>query len=414
MSAVSQAPAPQSGVRVYGNEGTLFALHVLISLVFWVALIVGTLGIALLYILFFFVAYLFAQSAVISWLRGNGVRITAQQFPDLHRRYLHCCQAVGLDKIPEAYVVNGSGVLNAFATRFLGRYFVVLYSNVVDAMMEKPEAINFYIGHELGHIRRKHLAWGPLIWPASILPIIGAAYSRAREYTCDQFGRACCADAQAAVHGLTALAAGEKRWAVMNVPAYLEQVKDTRGFWMSFHELVADYPWLVKRVGRIADGNYKAPSRNPLAWIPALFVPRLGIGGGGAASMLIVVAIIGILAAIAIPAYQDYIVRTQTAQAMGFGQVAAQQVASFYASNERLPRTLEEAGLEGALPPGVRQVAIDPGSGVVTLTMEKGPVAGKSLMMIPSVGADKRVQWRCASDDIPDKYLPVSCRQRSR
>jgi hypothetical protein len=46
--------------------------------------------------------------------------------------------------------------------------------------------------------------------------------------------------------------------------------------------------------------------------------------------------------------------------------------------------------------------------------MEKGPVAGKSLMMIPSVGSDKRVQWRCASDDIPDKYLPPSCRQRSR
>jgi hypothetical protein len=212
-----------------------------------------------------------------------------------------------------SYLINGGGILNAFATRFLGRHFVVLYSNVVDAMENSPEAINFYIGHELGHIQRKHLQWGPYIWPASILPLLGAAYSRAREYTCDQFGRACCNGSQSAVQGLVALAAGEKRWATLSVPAYLEQTKDSSGFWMSFHELVADYPWLVKRAARLDNPAYSSPMRNPLAWLLALFMPRFGFGGG-MGGMVAMVAIIGILSAIAVPAYHDYTKRIQQAQ----------------------------------------------------------------------------------------------------
>jgi Zn-dependent protease with chaperone function/Tfp pilus assembly major pilin PilA len=302
------------GVLVYKNEKTLFILHSVLATIFWLALIVGTMGIALLYMLALFIGYLFAQSALIAWIKGNGVKISAEQFSDLHERYTRCCQTLGVTPYPDAYLVNGGGVLNAFATRFLGRNFVVLYSNVVDAMADNPEAINFYIGHELGHIQRKHLQWGPFILPASILPLLGAAYSRACEYTCDQFGRACCDEPQPALQGLVALAVGEKRWAMLSVPAYLEQTKETSGFWMSFHELVADYPWLVKRAARLDNPTYSSPARNPFAWVFALFVPRFGLGGG-MAGLLMMVAVIGILAAISIPAYQDYVNRAKQAQA---------------------------------------------------------------------------------------------------
>lgn len=205
------------------------------------------------------------------------------------------------------YLLHAEGAFNAFATRFFGRNFIAVYSDVVDALEGHPEAINFYIGHELGHIARGHLVWGPLLWPAGILPLLGAAYSRAKEYTCDSYGRACCRDARDAELALAALAAGGRRWATLNVPVYAGQAAATGGFWMSFHELVGDYPWLVKRVARVTnDGKGAgAPRRNPLAWLLALFVPRLGTGGGVAA-MLVVVAIIGIMAAVALPAYKGY------------------------------------------------------------------------------------------------------------
>ncbi|HXF77326.1 MAG TPA: M48 family metallopeptidase [Usitatibacter sp.] len=393
---------------VYAHERSLFVIHVLLASLFWLLVVVGTLGIALVYVLFIFLGYLFAQSALIAWIRGNGVRITAQQFPDLHARYVHCCQALGMIDPPGAYLLNGQGVLNAFATKFLGRYFVVLNSNVVDALGDRPEAINFYMGHELAHVRRKHLLWHPYIWPATILPLIGAGYSRAREYTCDAFGRACCANPEPAVQGLVALAAGEKRWAQVSLPAYFEQMKDTSGFWMSFHELVADYPWIVKRVARIASPSEPAPSRNPFAWLFALFVPRLGVGGG-AGGMMIVVAIIGILAAIAIPAYQDYTVRARMTDVVNTGQRASDAVGSYYDERKTIPQTLEAAGF-ASTSPSVRQVEVNQRNGVVKVTVAFPPLDGKTLLFVPSLDENKHIKWRCTSQDILPKYLPLRCR----
>src|SRR5690606_41514513 len=113
-------------------------------------------------------------------------------------------------RLPSFTLFPCTTLFRSFATRFLGRDFVVLFSSVVDAMEDNPDAINFYMGHELCHIQRRHLTRGPFLWPASILPLLGAAYSRAREYTCDQYGRACCDDPQSALQGLTLLAAGER------------------------------------------------------------------------------------------------------------------------------------------------------------------------------------------------------------
>jgi len=291
---------------VYPNERSLFAIGLVVSLPVWLLLVVGTLGLAFVYALLFFVFYLFAQSGLIAHLKGTGVRISPQQFPDLHQRLTTCCAKLGIDPVPEAYLLHGDGAFNAFATRFLGRDFVVLLSDVVDALENRPGAIDFYLGHELGHVHRRHLLWSPVLLPANVLPLIGAAYHRAREATCDNYGAACCEDPEDAVVGLSALAAGGKRWKSLAVTEYAAQTAETGGFWMSFHELVSDYPWLVKRVERLAaraQGRPPSlPSRHPLAYLFALFVPRLGMGaGGGIGTMLLVVAVIGVVAAIAIP-----------------------------------------------------------------------------------------------------------------
>lgn len=298
---------------VYKNEDTLFGIHVGLSSIFWLALIIMSMGTVLFYILAFFIGYLFAHSALITHLKGNGVKLSNQQFPGLYKRYIHCCNKLGLTDYPDVYLINSNGLLNAFATRFLGRDFVVLYANIVQGMANKPEAIHFYIGHELGHIKRNHLRWGPFLWPTSFWPLLGAAYSRAREYTCDQFGRACCENTEAALKGMIALSAGEKLWTAVDIPEYLKQAEESSGFWMSFHELVSDYPWLVKRAARIHNPENDAPSRDVFAWILAIFIPRFGYGGS-VAGMMVVVAIIGILAAIAVPQFTHYKAQSLKAQ----------------------------------------------------------------------------------------------------
>jgi Zn-dependent protease with chaperone function len=299
--------------RIYPKEKTLFALSLAVSAVFWLIVLAATLGTALVYVALYFVAYLFAHSGLICYLRGNAVRISETQFPDLHARLEQCCERLGM-RLPEAYVLQAGGALNAFATRFLGRNFVVLYSDVLEALEERPDALNFYLGHELGHIHRNHLRWAPVLFPAGLLPLLGAAYSRAREYTCDRYGLDCCAALEDAEVAVGALAAG-KRWRLLSGQHFAEQSSNTEGFWMSFHELLSDYPWLTKRMAAIralAAGRVAAhPARHALAWALAAFCPRTGLpaGGGG----LVVIAVIGMLAAIAIPQYQRYVERAKQA-----------------------------------------------------------------------------------------------------
>jgi len=292
---------------VYKNEKPLFFIAAVISALFWLILIVGTFGIALLYLLFGYVFFLFAHSAFISHLKGSGVKISAEQYPDLYEKVVSGCEKVGLKEIPEAYLLR-TDFFNALATKFLGRHFIVLFTDVVDALEEHPHAINFYIGHELGHIHRKHMSWGTFIAPASILPVLGASLRRAQEYTCDRYGVMCCQSEEDIKFAISAMSAGDSRWKSINLESYLKQVESTNGFWMSFHELTSDYPWLTKRMATsIAQKNnetIKHPRRNVLAWLLSLFVPRLGTGGAG--SLLITIAIIGMLAAVALPAYKEY------------------------------------------------------------------------------------------------------------
>jgi Zn-dependent protease with chaperone function/type II secretory pathway pseudopilin PulG len=412
MSSIVAAPeAGQPHLLVYRHEAPLFAIALVISLLIWLALLVGTLGIALVWTGFAFLFYLFVQSAFISYLRGTATRVSAEQFPDLHQAIAECSAKLGVQPAPDAYLLHGNGVFNAFATRFLGRNFVVLLSDVVDALDTEPDAINFYIGHELGHIRRSHLLWGPLLFPASLLPLLGAAYSRAREYTCDRHGLACCATPAGAQRGIAALAAGGKRWRTLDLGSYAAQAQSSGGFWMSFHELISSYPWLVKRMARVMgrEQEEKIPGRNIFAWVLALFVPRLGYAGG-AASLMVTVAVIGILAAVAIPAYQDYTVRAKLMGALAEGNRASSAVGAYFGRAKLLPPNLETAGYVPAGAGGAT-VSFDPKKGIIRVQLGFSPLEGKAIVLLPSLDAKQQVVWRCTSSEVQQRYLPQACRE---
>ncbi len=306
---------------IYKHEKKLFYIILGFSILFWLLLVIGTAGMILIWLVIGFILYLFAQSTLISHIKGNGVRVNEQQMPVLYQQFNHCCDTLEIDKRPELFILNSDGFLNALATRFLKKHYVILYSGVVDALKKYPDGLNFYIGHELGHIKRGHLNLSTLLFPGSALPIIGSAYSRAQEYSSDLHGLKCCKQPKDAVFAMAVLAMGAEQWNKLNIRAYADQSDETGSFWMAFHELTADYPWLSKRMKHLLNNasNQEAdfPKRNIFAWILALFVPRVGVGSsvGGLVSVMIVVAIIGILAAIAVPQYQKYSKRAKIANA---------------------------------------------------------------------------------------------------
>jgi Zn-dependent protease with chaperone function/type II secretory pathway pseudopilin PulG len=399
---------------VYPHERTLGAITLIFGILVWLGLIVGTFGTALITLAVGFIFYLFIQSTLIAHIKGNGVELTEAQFPDLYAQFAACCERLQMKKRPRAFILNGNGGFNAFATRFLGVQYVVLLSDIVDAMSQHEDGVRFYIGHELGHLRMKHLSGNLLRLPVLWLPLLGAAYSRARESTCDRHGLACSGSPEGAARALSALAAGGKRWREINVEDYCRQAGQSSGFWMSFHELIAGYPWLTKRVARVMRAEGTMPRRNVFAWLLAVFVPYMGRLGGGF-GFLILVYIIGMFAAIAIPSHQKYAMkarefqesaaRTQLDIAVLETQNARDALSDYYRKNQRVPESLSELGISPQLLSG-NELSLDPDEMALTVTTPQG-----ELIFTPSIGIDGRVIWVCTNGDgLRPEQLPPSCR----
>lgn len=405
---------------IYKTERPLFVLSMVIGTIVWLALVVGTFGVVLVYVLLFLIVYLFAHSGFIAYLRGNTLELSESQFPDLYRQYLEACERLEIKEVPTAYLMMSDGVLNALATRFLRRHYVVLFSSVVEALRSRPDALRFYFGHELAHIKRGHLNLQWLKMPASILPLLGAAYRRAQEYTCDLHGLAASNSREDALAALAVLGTGGEKLSEVNVDRFIDQQRHTSGFWMSYHELTNDYPWLCKRLAHIAAvsgaGNgqtseYKAPKRSFFAGVFAAFTPRFGVGGG--ASVLVFVAVIGVLAAIAIPAYQDYTLRSQVAAAMPLVDQVEIAAAEYVNEHKAYPESPADVGLPEEMATGpVSHVAVIDEGFELTLRSNNARLNEKTLVVGAYQNDDGSLAWHCVGGTLDQKYRPVKCRSQ--
>jgi Zn-dependent protease with chaperone function len=250
---------------------------------------------------------------------GNGVRVTSAQLPEIWAKVVEASKRLGLARTPEVYVIQHGGVLNAFATKLLSRRFVIIYSELLDACEAagdreagRPSELDFVIGHELGHLAAGHLAWQWFLLPSRLVPLLGPAYSRAREYTCDLCGLTAIDDLEVSSRALAILAAGGHAGRRVNLDMFVEQVTDTGRFWMAVFELNASHPFLSKRVAalRAAKGLSTAPAapRNILAYPLA---PILGMGGGGPVALVVIITYALVITQI--PALSKYLGKKKAA-----------------------------------------------------------------------------------------------------
>jgi Tfp pilus assembly major pilin PilA len=190
----------------------------------------------------------------------------------------------------------------------------------------------------------------------------------------------------------------------VNLESYTAQLLHNRGFWASLHEIAAGYPWLVKRVALALDAQREFPRRNPLAYVAGLLVPHGGGGGG----VLMSVAMLGMLAALAMPAYQDYMHRAVVLNAWAQSDPVRSGLAAYYAQNKAVPARLDAARVLSALPDGT-PLALDAN----TMAVEVATAAG-TLRMVPftSARAVNGIEWHCmAGTGMQEKILPAGCRK---
>ena len=140
--------------------------------------------------------------------------------------------------------------------------------------------------------------------------------------------------------------------------------------------------------------------------------------------LMIVVAIIGILAAIAIPAYQDYTVRSKVTELVNAAGVCKTSVAEYYQTKGSLPTDITSSGCStsgtaNSAPPKVTSglIEIDATGSLGTQLTAGGSGGSKYFLKANCSGAACTgapiTGWDCnsaAGTDILPKYLPASCR----
>lgn len=134
--------------------------------------------------------------------------------------------------------------------------------------------------------------------------------------------------------------------------------------------------------------------------------------------LMIVVAIIGILAAIAIPAYSDYITRSQVTEAVALGMGLKQQINEYGWSNGQWPskiippQTTTGAGeINGTLVGKYSSMTNTIGGtypvGTVTMTMTAGRASGSTLLFTTNDGG---ASWDCTAGNLAPRFRPLACR----
>lgn len=132
--------------------------------------------------------------------------------------------------------------------------------------------------------------------------------------------------------------------------------------------------------------------------------------------LMIVVAIIAILAAIAVPAYQNYLIRSQVSEGFSLATGAKAAVWDFTANTGRFPGSNQSAGIATSTSIKGKYVSsVDVTGGLVTVSFggSSANVAIKpDVLVLSPATSTGSITWNCANKTtIPGLYLPSACRK---
>lgn len=136
--------------------------------------------------------------------------------------------------------------------------------------------------------------------------------------------------------------------------------------------------------------------------------------------LMIVIAIVGILAAVALPAYQDYTARAQMSEALTLAEGQKAAVVEYYSDNGTFPANNTSAGIAASNTITGKYVATVNVSGnantaIITSTMKSSGVnndiKGKTLTLEGKQNSGS-FSWECKKGSVDDKFLPSSCRTK--
>lgn len=264
-SSAAGVAAPSVGRRMdlsslqTPGEKSLRTACLVFTCIFGGVLAVATFGLILIFVGLALLMNYFVLAVILAHIRGNGIKVGPQQLPEVYASAQRAVAALGLEGVPEVYVTQAGGILNAFATRWAYRRYVIIYSDLLEACNSQQE-IDLIVGHEVGHLAMGHILWHWLTLGGFAVPFLHQAYSRACELTCDRCGWVTSGDSQAAMRGLIILAAGGNCARMANLNSFLQQRNQMTGFWQTVVGWFQTHPWVTHRVDAINQFSQVAAS----------------------------------------------------------------------------------------------------------------------------------------------------------
>ena len=239
------------------KEQTYFTVLAVIAVLIWIPLIPFALfgiPITLMVLLFVWLSLQYFKAVIL----GDSVKVSPSQYPEIYERAENLRVELGMSSLPEIYILNSHGIVQATAARVLGNKYIFLYSSLVDLMLLKGHSkeLDFILGHELGHHAAGHIS----IWKSVLLvivkhfPLIGKAYSRACELTADRIGHHLVKDEMVSKRALAALALGSGALIEdLNIEAFQQQEKEIPDVMAFIHKVFSGYPRTTRRVIEIEE-----------------------------------------------------------------------------------------------------------------------------------------------------------------
>ncbi|MBW9154078.1 M48 family metallopeptidase [Clostridium estertheticum] len=214
------------------------------------------------FIIFMIIALPFIVSYIYAQYRSMSVKITEKNFPEIYAIVDEYAARLGLKKVPKVYLIQGNGILNAFAAFIPFRQYIELYADLIEVAYREHhdmETLRFLIGHEMAHIRLGHatLHYALAMLFSNMIPILSSTASRTREYSCDRIGQKL--SGSDGIEAMMVLTAGIHLYKQVDIEDYIENAKMVKGVFVWSYNLVADHPITSKRVLALAmkDGSGK-------------------------------------------------------------------------------------------------------------------------------------------------------------
>ncbi|MBQ3601824.1 MAG: M48 family metallopeptidase [Lachnospiraceae bacterium] len=183
--------------------------------------------------------------------RTMSIRITEKNFPEIYERVQLYAKRLDMKKVPEVYIIQQNGILNAFSSFIVRKQYIEIYADIFEVAYREHEdldAISFILAHEMAHIKYKHATFGYTvkILYARLVPILASTASRAREYSCDRLAQK--VTGVDGVDAMFSLIAGKHLYKMVDKEDYLEYAKGVKGFFVWWYNLLADHPVMTKRI----------------------------------------------------------------------------------------------------------------------------------------------------------------------